>query len=185
MVLGVTVNVPEIVKLGVGQNIFHAQRRRHHGVIPIIIFVHGVAPDKVQVRITRLQFLPDGGDMQRLIVVVNRVGFLVANYAAIHKIALPSQAELLADRERINLILQEIIDRQTDPSGIKVTAVEVKDVALLDTMKCAMAKQAEAERERRISRRRKNGAGRGDDEPATCGVTTALPADRARNLQRA
>ena len=57
--------------------------------------------------------------------------------------------ELLAHRETINQTLQEIIDRQTDPWGIKVTAVEVKDVALPDTMKRAMAKQAEAERERR------------------------------------
>ena len=57
--------------------------------------------------------------------------------------------DLLAQRESINLKLQEIIDRQTEPWGIKVTAVEVKDVALPDSMKRAMAKQAEAERERR------------------------------------
>lgn len=57
--------------------------------------------------------------------------------------------ELLAQREKINHTLQEIIDRQTDPWGIKVTAVEIKDVALPETMKRAMAKQAEAERERR------------------------------------
>jgi regulator of protease activity HflC (stomatin/prohibitin superfamily) len=57
--------------------------------------------------------------------------------------------ELLAHREKINQTLQEIIDRQTDPWGIKVTTVEVKDVSLPDTMKRAMAKQAEAERERR------------------------------------
>jgi regulator of protease activity HflC (stomatin/prohibitin superfamily) len=57
--------------------------------------------------------------------------------------------ELLAQREKINHTLQEIIDRQTDPWGIKVTAVEVKDVVLPDGMKRAMAKQAEAERERR------------------------------------
>ena len=57
--------------------------------------------------------------------------------------------ELLAHREKINQTLQEIIDRETEPWGIKVTAVEVKDVALPDTMKRAMAKQAEAERERR------------------------------------
>ena len=57
--------------------------------------------------------------------------------------------ELLAHREKINQKLQEIIDRQTDPWGIKVTAVEVKDVSLPDGMKRAMAKQAEAERERR------------------------------------
>ncbi len=57
--------------------------------------------------------------------------------------------ELLAQREKINHTLQEIIDRQTDPWGIKVTAVEIKDVSLSETMKRAMAKQAEAERERR------------------------------------
>lgn len=57
--------------------------------------------------------------------------------------------ELLSQRDKINLTLQEIIDRQTDPWGIKVTAVEVKDVVLPDGMKRAMARQAETERERR------------------------------------
>ncbi len=57
--------------------------------------------------------------------------------------------ELLSRRDKINQTLQEIIDRQTDPWGVKVAAVEVRDVSLPDTMKRAMAKQAEAERERR------------------------------------
>ncbi len=57
--------------------------------------------------------------------------------------------DLLSQRDVINMKLQEIIDRQTEPWGVKVTAVEVKDVALPDSMKRAMAKQAEAERERR------------------------------------
>jgi regulator of protease activity HflC (stomatin/prohibitin superfamily) len=57
--------------------------------------------------------------------------------------------ELLARREKINLQLQEIIDRQTEPWGVKVSMVEVRDVVLPDGMKRAMAKQAEAERERR------------------------------------
>ena len=57
--------------------------------------------------------------------------------------------DLLSQRDAINQKLQEIIDRQTEPWGIKVTAVEVKDVSLPDSMKRAMAKQAEAERERR------------------------------------
>jgi regulator of protease activity HflC (stomatin/prohibitin superfamily) len=57
--------------------------------------------------------------------------------------------ELLSQREKINQRLQEIIDRQTEPWGVKVTAVEVKDVMLPDTMKRAMAGQAETERERR------------------------------------
>ncbi|HJV39176.1 MAG TPA: SPFH domain-containing protein [Geothrix sp.] len=57
--------------------------------------------------------------------------------------------ELLSHREMINLKLQEIIDRQTEPWGVKVSTVEVRDVVLPDGMKRAMAKQAEAERERR------------------------------------
>src|SRR5438094_8761735 len=57
--------------------------------------------------------------------------------------------DLLSQREAINLQLQSIIDRHTEPWGVKVTAVEVKDVSLPDTIKRAMAKQAEAERERR------------------------------------
>ena len=57
--------------------------------------------------------------------------------------------DLLSQRDVINQKLQEIIDRQTEPWGIKVTAVEIKDVALPDSMKRAMAKQAEAKRERR------------------------------------
>ena len=57
--------------------------------------------------------------------------------------------DLLSQRDVINTKLQEIIDRQTEPWGVKVTSVEVRDVALPDSMKRAMAKQAEAERERR------------------------------------
>lgn len=57
--------------------------------------------------------------------------------------------ELLAEREKLNTKLQEIIDRQTDPWGIKVQLVEIKHVDLPDTMIRAIARQAEAERERR------------------------------------
>ena len=57
--------------------------------------------------------------------------------------------ELLAEREKINRELQQIIDEQTDPWGVKVTAVEVKNVELPESMQRAMARQAEAERERR------------------------------------
>jgi regulator of protease activity HflC (stomatin/prohibitin superfamily) len=57
--------------------------------------------------------------------------------------------ELLSERERINQRLQEVIDEQTEPWGIKVTTVEVRDVVLPDSMKRAMARQAETERERR------------------------------------
>ena len=57
--------------------------------------------------------------------------------------------ELLAERDKINIRLQEILDKQSNPWGIKVTNVEVKHIDLPDEMKRAMAKQAEAERERR------------------------------------
>lgn len=57
--------------------------------------------------------------------------------------------EILAKREKINQKLQEIIDSETDPWGIKVSTVEIKAVELPEEMKRAMAKQAEAERERR------------------------------------
>jgi len=57
--------------------------------------------------------------------------------------------ELLAHREAVNARLQQIIDEQTEPWGVKVSAVEVKDVELPQTMQRAMARQAEAEREKR------------------------------------
>jgi regulator of protease activity HflC (stomatin/prohibitin superfamily) len=57
--------------------------------------------------------------------------------------------QLLADRERLNEELQKIIDESTEPWGIKVTAVEIKDVEIPEQMQRAMARQAEAERERR------------------------------------
>ncbi|MBP8985010.1 MAG: slipin family protein [Syntrophobacterales bacterium] len=57
--------------------------------------------------------------------------------------------EILAEREKLNVHLQEILDRSTDPWGIKVTHVEVKYIDLPQEMQRAMAKQAEAERERR------------------------------------
>ena len=57
--------------------------------------------------------------------------------------------ELLSEREKINAILQEIIDEATGPWGIKVSIVEVKDVEIPSGMQRAMARQAEAERERR------------------------------------
>ena len=57
--------------------------------------------------------------------------------------------ELLSERDKINAILQEIIDEATAPWGIKVSIVEVKDVEIPTGMQRAMARQAEAERERR------------------------------------
>jgi regulator of protease activity HflC (stomatin/prohibitin superfamily) len=57
--------------------------------------------------------------------------------------------ELLSEREKLNQALQQVIDRQTEPWGVKVTVVEVKNVDLPQEMQRAIARQAEAERERR------------------------------------
>ena len=57
--------------------------------------------------------------------------------------------ELLAQREKLNQMLQQIIDEHTDPWGVKVSTVEIKEVELPETMRRSMAAQAEAERERR------------------------------------
>src|ERR671928_901208 len=57
--------------------------------------------------------------------------------------------QLLAERERLNEDLRKIIDEQTEPWGVKVSTVEIKDVEIPDQMQRAMARQAEAERERR------------------------------------
>ncbi|MDP3062966.1 MAG: SPFH domain-containing protein, partial [Chloroflexota bacterium] len=57
--------------------------------------------------------------------------------------------ELLSQREQVNVRLQRVIDEQTEPWGVKVSMVEVRDVEIPATMQRAMARQAEAERERR------------------------------------
>ena len=57
--------------------------------------------------------------------------------------------ELLSERDKLNQMLRQIIDEATDPWGVKVSSVEIKDVELPDAMKRSMAAQAEAERERR------------------------------------
>ena len=78
-----------------------------------------------------------------------RATWLIAQTTLRSVLGQSSLDDLLANREAINLNLQKIIDEQTEPWGIKVSAVEVKDVELPQTMQRAMAKQAEAEREKR------------------------------------
>jgi regulator of protease activity HflC (stomatin/prohibitin superfamily) len=78
-----------------------------------------------------------------------RATWLIAQTTLRSVLGQASLDDLLANREAINLSLQRIIDEQTEPWGIKVSTVEVKDVELPQTMQRAMAKQAEAEREKR------------------------------------
>jgi len=78
-----------------------------------------------------------------------RATFQIAQTTLRSVLGQSSLDELLSEREKINQRLQQIIDEQTEPWGVKVSTVEVKDVELPQGMQRAMARQAEAERERR------------------------------------
>lgn len=91
-------------------------------------------------------------DPRRAIVEVENYTYATSQLAQTTLRSVLGQAELddlLAERERLNQQLQQILDTQTDPWGIKVSAVEVKHVDLPEDMRRAMARQAEAEREKR------------------------------------
>jgi len=88
----------------------------------------------------------------RAVIEVENYLFATSQLAQVTLRSVCGQAELdelLAERERINSRIQEILDQQTDPWGIKVVLVELKYIDLPQEMQRAMAKQAEAERERR------------------------------------
>ena len=98
--------------------------------------------------------------------------------------------ELLSERDKINAILQNIIDEATSPWGIKVSIVEVKDVEIPASMQRAMARQAEAERERRAKVIAAEGEFQASQKLAEAadvmargadGAAAALPADAARD----
>jgi regulator of protease activity HflC (stomatin/prohibitin superfamily) len=91
-------------------------------------------------------------DPKRSVVEVENYMYATSQLSQTTLRSVLGQAELddlLAERERLNQKLQEILDNQTDPWGIKVSAVEVKHVDLPQDMQRAMARQAEAEREKR------------------------------------
>ena len=91
-------------------------------------------------------------DARRAVVEVEDYSYATSQLAQTTLRSVLGQAELddlLASRERLNQELQQILDHQTDPWGVKVSAVEVKHVDLPENMQRAMARQAEAEREKR------------------------------------
>jgi regulator of protease activity HflC (stomatin/prohibitin superfamily) len=91
-------------------------------------------------------------DSRRAVVEVEDYTYATSQLSQTTLRSVLGQAELddlLSQRERLNQQLQEILDNQTDPWGIKVSAVEVKHVDLPEDMQRAMARQAEAEREKR------------------------------------
>ena len=110
-----------------------------------------ITRDNVPARVTAVTYF-HVVDPNRSVVEVQDVLAATSQIAQTTLRAVRGKAELdtlLAERERLNEDLQKIIDDQTEPWGIKVTAVEIKDVEIPEDMQHAIARQAEAERERR------------------------------------
>ena len=119
--------------------------------------VHDVPPqdiitrDNVSVKVNAVVYFRVI-DPRRAIVEVENFMYATSQLAQTTLRSVLGQADLddlLSSRERLNQQLQQILDNQTDPWGIKVSAVEVKHVDLPEDMRRAMARQAEAEREKR------------------------------------
>ncbi len=125
--------------------------------IDLRVTVHEVPPqdvitrDNVTIRVTAVVFFRVV-DARDAYVKVNDYRSTISKTAQTTLRSILGQSmldDLLSRREKINAELQAVIDEQTEPWGVKVTAVEVKDVDLPQTMQRAMALQAEAEREKR------------------------------------
>lgn len=120
-------------------------------------FVHDVPPqdvitrDNVSVKVNAVVYFRVVDPMKAVLQVEN-YQFATHQLSQTTLRSILGQAELdelLAERDKINQRLQEAVDQHSDPWGVKVSLVEVKHVDLPDTMRRAMAKQAESERERR------------------------------------
>ena len=110
-----------------------------------------ISRDNVSVKVNAVVYFRVT-DPRRAVVEVENYDYATSQLAQTTLRSVLGQAELddlLAERERLNSQLQQILDHQTDPWGIKVSAVEVKHVDLPQDMQRAMARQAEAEREKR------------------------------------
>lgn len=110
-----------------------------------------ITKDNVSVKVSAVVYFRVM-DSNRAIAEVEDYAFATSQMAQTTLRSVIGQRELddlLSEREKINAHIQEILDKQTDPWGIKVSNVEVKHVDLTEELKRAMARQAEAERERR------------------------------------
>ena len=110
-----------------------------------------ITKDNVSVRVNAVVYFRVA-DPTRAVIEIEDYYFATSQLAQTTLRSVIGQSELdelLAERERINEVVRRIVDEGTDPWGIEVTGVEIKDIDLPQEMKRAMAKQAEAERERR------------------------------------
>jgi regulator of protease activity HflC (stomatin/prohibitin superfamily) len=111
----------------------------------------GITRDNVTLKVNAVVYFRvlDPGKAIIQVEDYRRATWLIAQTTLRNVIGQSDLDDLLAHREKVNEHLQRIIDEQTEPWGIKVSIVEVKDVELPQTMQRAMARQAEAEREKR------------------------------------
>jgi regulator of protease activity HflC (stomatin/prohibitin superfamily) len=110
-----------------------------------------VSKDNVSLKVNAVLYY-NVADSKKAIIEVEHFNYAVSQLAQTTMRNIVGEFELdeiLQKREQISKKIKEIVDKATDPWGIKVTNIEVKDIELPDTMKRAMAHQAEAERERR------------------------------------
>ncbi|HZQ92126.1 MAG TPA: SPFH domain-containing protein [Terriglobales bacterium] len=110
-----------------------------------------ITRDNVTLKVNAVIFLKVS-DPVRAVVTVDNYRYQTSQFAQTTLRSVLGEVELdelLAHRDKINLRLQSILDQHTDPWGVKVTTVEVKQVDMPESMLRAMAKQAEAEREKR------------------------------------
>jgi regulator of protease activity HflC (stomatin/prohibitin superfamily) len=110
-----------------------------------------ITRDNVTMRVSAVLYfrVVDPGRAVTAVADYVRASFQIAQTTLRSVLGESELDELLANREQINDRLQRIIDTQTEPWGVKVSTVEVKDVELPESMQRAMARQAEAEREKR------------------------------------
>ena len=152
-----------------------------------------ITRDNVSVKVNAVVFFRVV-DPRMAIVEVENFNYATSQLAQTTLRSVLGQAELddlLAQRERLNQQLQQILDHQTDPWGVKVSAVEVKHVDLPADMQRAIARQAEAEREKRAKIIHAEGeliasaealAGSRGHAPGAAGHHVAVPADADRDL---
>jgi regulator of protease activity HflC (stomatin/prohibitin superfamily) len=169
LVLGATVKVVKEYERGVVFRLGRLVGPRGPGLIILVPFIERmqkidlrvvtldvpaqevITRDNVTVRVNAVAYFRVIDPNAAIVNVTdyNRATSQIAQTTLRSVLGQSSLDDLLSEREKINERLQQIIDEQTEPWGVKVSIVEVKDVELPQTMQRAMARQAEAEREKR------------------------------------
>ena len=108
MIFGILVDAPDVVNARSGDDIFDRQHRGHHRMVLVVIAVHPVAPDQMQVGMRRFQFLAHRGNVLGIVLVIDRIGFFLPHDRA---------AEHLFSRDQPEL--REFAGRKVDQFGVR------------------------------------------------------------------